>query len=610
MTLAFLFAVLMLLGGCSKSKKGAIRTVEGSPEGLYKEGLALFNKREYSDALEKFQDITSTFPDSPPYTVWAELKVADCHFFRQKYVEAVAAYEEFRKIHPAHEEIPYVQYQIGMSYYEQTLSSDRDQTPATKALSNFEYLVANYPPSLFTEKAREKITACRERLAAHELHVGNYYYKRKHYMGAAQRFETFLDEFSEVPDQDKALFLLGKCYIELGQAENASHAFNKIVTEYPNSSYARESKAILEGGVKVKEPAPSKGAPSKTEPAIPETMELEQDRLALVKFEEEGRQAVSLDEAKRAREERPQAAPVNEPVKPATPAETKEPVSKAEAVSKAEPVSKTEPIAKAEPTIPIEPMAKTEPAAPAMGEKLPWATSQVKREEAKPEEVKPKDVKPEEAKPEEAKPEEVKPEEVTIPVAPAMEPRQAIPPQSEAKAESKPEEKAKKEVVAALPSPSQKKPEVRGKEKMDKESSQELDPTKLFDTGEPIDITSDSVETFVKDNLIVFKGNVTARQKDMVIYADALEALIVEGGKGIEKVTADGNVKIQQGLRVANCQKAIYYNLDRKVVLTGDPRVYEGENMVSGDEIIVDIERNRVEVKGGPGGKGKVKIQP
>jgi len=110
--------------------------------------------------------------------------------------------------------------------------------------------------------------------------------------------------------------------------------------------------------------------------------------------------------------------------------------------------------------------------------------------------------------------------------------------------------------------------------------------------------------------LIVFKGNVTARQKDMVIYADALEALIIEGGKGIEKVTADGNVKIQQGLRVANCQKAIYYNLDRKVVLTGDPRVYEGENVVSGDEIIVDIERNRVEVKGGSSGRGKVKIQP
>jgi lipopolysaccharide export system protein LptA len=286
-----------------------------------------------------------------------------------------------------------------------------------------------------------------------------------------------------------------------------------------------------------------------------------------------------LFEAKWARQERPQAAPVTEPVKPATPAERKEPVSKAE------PRSKTEPIAKAEPITPTEPVAKTEPAAPAMEEKPSRTASQVKGEE-------------------------VKPEDVKIAVAPAMETRQAIPLQSEAKGEAKPEEKAKKEVVAALPSPFLEKPEAQGRDKIDKGSSQELDPTKLFDTGQPIEITSDSVETFVKDNLIVFKGNVTARQKDMVIYADALEALIIKDGKGIEKVTADGNVKVQQGLRVANCQKAIYYNLDRKVVLTGDPRVYEGENVVSGDEIIVDIERNRVEVKGGSGGRGKVKIQP
>jgi lipopolysaccharide transport protein LptA len=476
-----------------------------------------------------------------------------------------------------------------MSYYNQRVSSDRDQTSTRKALSSFEYLVANTPPSLFTEKAQEKITVCRERLAEYELYVGNYYYKRHRYMGAAQRFETFLDEFADAPNQDKALFLLGKCYIELGQAENATYAFNKIVTEYPNSPYTRESKAILEGGVKVKKPAPSKGAPSKTEPAVPDTMELEQDRLALVKFEEEGRQAVSLDEAKKAREERPQAAPLSGPVKPAAAAERKEPVSKSK------PESETKPAAKTGLSIPIEAVTKTEPTAPATGEKLPWSTSQVKGEEAKPKE---------------AKPEEVKPEEVTISVTPAMETGQPIPPQSETKSEVKLEEKPKKEVVAALPFPSLEKPAVQGKDKTDNSSPQELDATKLFDTGQPIEITSDSVETFVKDHLIVFKGNVTARQKDMVIYADALEALIIEDGKGIEKVTADGNVKIQQGLRVANCQKAIFYNVEQKVVMTGDPKVSEGGNIVSGDEIVFDIEKDRVEVKGGSSGRGKATIQP
>jgi lipopolysaccharide export system protein LptA len=117
------------------------------------------------------------------------------------------------------------------------------------------------------------------------------------------------------------------------------------------------------------------------------------------------------------------------------------------------------------------------------------------------------------------------------------------------------------------------------------------------------------VEAYWKENLIIFKGNVIARQKDMVFYADTLEAVIIEDGKGIERVTAEGNVKIQQGLRVANCQKAVFYNLDQKVVLTGDPKVSEGDNIVSGDEIIFDIEKNRVEVKGGPSGRGKAKVQ-
>jgi lipopolysaccharide export system protein LptA len=133
---------------------------------------------------------------------------------------------------------------------------------------------------------------------------------------------------------------------------------------------------------------------------------------------------------------------------------------------------------------------------------------------------------------------------------------------------------------------------------------------RLTDTAHPIDISSDSVETLTKENLILFKGNVMARQRDIVIYADSLEAVVINDGKGIEKVIAAGNVKIQQGLRVANCQKAIFYNLDKKVVLTGEPKVWEGDNSVSGEEIVFDIEQNRIEVKGGAASRGKVRIYP
>jgi hypothetical protein len=36
----------------------------------------------------------------------------------------------------------------------------------------------------------------------------------------------------------------------------------------------------------------------------------------------------------------------------------------------------------------------------------------------------------------------------------------------------------------------------------------------------------------------------------------------------------------------------------------------EGDHLVSGEEIIFDIAKNRIEVKGGPGGRGKVRVLP
>ncbi|HMK51918.1 MAG TPA: outer membrane protein assembly factor BamD, partial [Thermodesulfobacteriota bacterium] len=105
---------LFLIFGCGAKGK-EIKRIEGEAETSYREALARFNKRDYFEALKKFEELKASFPDSPPYTVWAELKIGDCHFFKKEYVEAIAAYEEFKKVHPSHEELPYVQYQIGMS---------------------------------------------------------------------------------------------------------------------------------------------------------------------------------------------------------------------------------------------------------------------------------------------------------------------------------------------------------------------------------------------------------------------------------------------------------------------------------------------------------------
>ncbi|MGQ9509641.1 MAG: lipopolysaccharide transport periplasmic protein LptA [Thermodesulfobacteriota bacterium] len=492
--LFLLLAILFLFWGCG-SKKNEIKTIKGDPAVLYKQGLVQFNKRNYSDALKIFEEIKSNYPDSPPYSLWAELKIGDCHFFKEEYVEAIAAYEEFKKAHPTNEEIPYVYYQIGMSYFNQILTYDRDQTPTRKALSTFEYLVQNFPPSLFTEKAKEKIKICQKQLARHEFYIGNFYYKEGKYQAAASRFEKLLKNFPNRDDEDKTLYLLGRCYLELDQIEKGREVFQKIIDQYPKSSYFKESKAIIDQGLQNKKTSP-KGREKK------EKEEIKEGRF-LIKFEEDGRKPLHYKEEKVDLSILPQMV------------ELKSDEEKRISF-------------------------------------LPKGSSEEKEEKLQ---------------------EEIHKEEED--------------PNREGKTERK-----------------------RENEALRMQFLSESRNIPLEDLSTPIDINSDRVEGLFKENVILFKGNVVARQGEITIYSDVLEAMLMEDGKGIEKVVARGNVKIQQALRVAHCEKATFYNREQKVVLGGNPRIYEGENMVSGDEIIIYLEKNRVEVKGGPGGRGKVRFIP
>ncbi len=573
---------LSLLFGCGGPGKD-VKRIEGDPEVLYKQGLARFNKRDYPEALKKFEELKSSFPDSPPYTVLAELKVGDCHFLKKAYVEAIAAYEEFKKTHPSHEEIPYVQFQIGMSYFNQMLSLDRDQTSTKKALSSFEYLVANYPPSLFAEKAKEKIAVCKKRLADNEFYVGKFYYKEGRFQAAAIRFEEVLEKFPKDPDADKTLYFLGKSYLELEQWDKAEAAFRKLVTEHPKSPRYEEAKVILDKDL-IERKASFRKAKAKASEKKAEIAGKELDRVALVKFEEEGKQPVSLAEEKRVssspvKGESVKAIPSAEEAKKSSPRMVIEPVQedRSQVVALSKEGEKRAELRKDEERL---------TSSPVTGESI-------------------KAISPAE---------EAKKSSPRMVIEPVQEDRsQAIPlsaSPSSPSGHTTPETKIKPvdgKRLAALPSVGTPSKEKGGAKKGISAEDKEVKPV---DKSQPIDITSDKVEAYWKQNLIIFRGNVVARQKDIVIYADSIEAVTIEDGKGIERVTAGGNVKIQQGLRVANCEKAVFYNLDQKMVLTGDPKVSEGENTVSGDEIIFDIDKNRVDVKGGSSGRGKVKIQP
>lgn len=192
-------------------------------------GLDKFYKHKYDDALEAFQQVKERYPFSK-YATMAELRVADAQYYKKEYPEAVAAYEDFSRLHPRHPDIPRVLYQIGMCHYKQRLGIDRDQTHATEALQAFERVVKTYPKSEYAKKARSKIGRCKDLLGRHEYYVARFYYRIGEYRASMLRLQTLKTYYLDVKDselQTNFRELYAKCVEKLGGKSEYSDKITK-----------------------------------------------------------------------------------------------------------------------------------------------------------------------------------------------------------------------------------------------------------------------------------------------------------------------------------------------------------------------------------------------
>ena len=105
---------------------------ELSPPELMAEGMERMENGNYKDAVEAFQNIKDRYPYSK-YAITAEMKVADALFMTEEFDEALDAYDEFERLHPKNENIPYVIYRKGMCHFRQITTIDREQSHTLKA---------------------------------------------------------------------------------------------------------------------------------------------------------------------------------------------------------------------------------------------------------------------------------------------------------------------------------------------------------------------------------------------------------------------------------------------------------------------------------------------
>jgi len=213
-------------------------------EELFNKAMAFYKRTDYWQAEPAFKEVRDKFPLSR-YAVLAELRLADIHYFKSEYVEAVHYYEEFKRLHPSNLHVPYAIIQIGMCYFKQIETIDRDQTPAKEAANYFEYLINYYPTSPFTGKAMGKLKICRKKMFEHDFYIGNFYYKTKKYWAAKERFLKILTQYPYIREKDKVLFYLGQTYQQLNEETKAKDTLLTLIKNYPQSEYRAQAEHLI-----------------------------------------------------------------------------------------------------------------------------------------------------------------------------------------------------------------------------------------------------------------------------------------------------------------------------------------------------------------------------
>jgi len=126
-----------------------------------------------------------------------------------------------------------------------------------------------------------------------------------------------------------------------------------------------------------------------------------------------------------------------------------------------------------------------------------------------------------------------------------------------------------------------------------------------------IDITSDKMQVFESEGLVVFTGKVFGVRGDLKVWCDQMYVYYTttqEGKREVSKVVALGKVIIEKGKWKAYAGKAVYFKNQEKLVLEETPKVWHDKNLVEGDIVTIYFNEEKSEVLAKDQGRVRARV--
>ena len=232
-----------MLAGCGTTPKETEST--WTAERLYSEAKEEASNGNYERAGKLYEKLEGR-ASGTALAQQAQIERAYALYKSGEKAQALSVLERFIKLHPTSPALDYVLYLQGLVNFNDNLGllgslarqdlSERDQQAARDSYQSFRQLTEQFPQSIYAEDSRVRMNYIVNNLAAYELHVARYYFRRGAYVAAANRAQTVVQDFQRSPSAEEALYIMSRSYDQLGLTDLRDDAARVLRASFPDST--------------------------------------------------------------------------------------------------------------------------------------------------------------------------------------------------------------------------------------------------------------------------------------------------------------------------------------------------------------------------------------
>ena len=245
----YIFLIIFFCASCSKniSKENVIneKNLDLQVIETYKQGMASLKRGDVLFAAKKFNETEILFPQSE-WAPKAALMAAFSYYSQDYYVDAIAELERFIKVYPKHKNLDYAHYLLAISYYEQIVDEKKDLKSILSAKKIFEIVMKDFSKSEYALDAEFKLDLINDVLASKEMYLGRYYFEKKKWIPAINRFKTVINKFDTTIYAEEALHRLVEIHYVIGLKQEAKKYANLLGYNYQSSKWYEKSYIVFD----------------------------------------------------------------------------------------------------------------------------------------------------------------------------------------------------------------------------------------------------------------------------------------------------------------------------------------------------------------------------